>query len=178
MDSQKYRVDGNGGLWVKKMHCHRLQSVSTLLPDREYEYPCMDMDGDAFYLLAFIGGWFGLHKFITGHWLIGTLYVLTGGCAGVYYICDLIALVFGNYADVKLSFEEDAAGHITRRNALFFNRPIRHKAVALCGLPIAAGIAFLAIKLLYIPLLSFVCGGMFNRTADEAVASWVMAFLK
>ena len=86
---KRYWIDSDGVMRVRKVSCRRIGRYETLLPEREYSFPCMEMDGDVLYVLTLIGGWFGLHKICMGHFLQGIGYGLTCGFGGVFYICDL-----------------------------------------------------------------------------------------
>ncbi len=48
-------------------------------------------------LLCFFLGWLGVHRFYTGHILIGIIQLLTGGLFGIWVIIDLILIISGNY---------------------------------------------------------------------------------
>lgn len=51
-----------------------------------------------FLLCLFLGG-FGIHRFYTGHLLLGLIYLFTGGFFLIGIILDLIFIAFGNYYD-------------------------------------------------------------------------------
>jgi hypothetical protein len=51
-------------------------------------------------LCAFVGG-FGVHRFYTGHTVIGVLQLLTGGGCGIWWLVDLIMLITGKYTDAQ-----------------------------------------------------------------------------
>jgi len=50
-------------------------------------------------LLCFFLGAFGIHRFYTGHTLIGVLQLLTLGGCGVWALIDLIIIITGDYKD-------------------------------------------------------------------------------
>lgn len=50
-------------------------------------------------LLAAFLGYFGVHRFYTGHIGIGVIQLLTGGGCGIWYIIDIILIVTKNYKD-------------------------------------------------------------------------------
>ncbi len=52
-------------------------------------------------LLAIFMGVFGIHRFYSGHILIGVAQLLTGGGCGIWYIIDIILLVTNNYKDAE-----------------------------------------------------------------------------
>lgn len=51
-------------------------------------------------LLAFFLGYLGIHRFYTGHILVGLIYLFTGGLFGIGWIVDIIFLLVGGYKDV------------------------------------------------------------------------------
>ncbi|MBM4280627.1 MAG: TM2 domain-containing protein [Deltaproteobacteria bacterium] len=50
-------------------------------------------------LLAFFLGYLGIHRFYTGHTMIGVVQLLTGGGCGVWALVDLIMILVGNFRD-------------------------------------------------------------------------------
>ncbi len=50
-------------------------------------------------LLSAFLGYFGVHRFYTGHIGIGVAQLLTGGGCGIWYIIDMILIVTNNYKD-------------------------------------------------------------------------------
>jgi len=50
-------------------------------------------------LLCWFLGVFGIHRFYTGHTLIGVIQLLTLGGCGIWYLIDFIIIVTGNYKD-------------------------------------------------------------------------------
>lgn len=53
----------------------------------------------ALLLCIFTGGW-GVHRFYTGHILIGMLQLLTCGMCGLWTLIDVILIATGVYTDV------------------------------------------------------------------------------
>jgi TM2 domain-containing membrane protein YozV len=51
-------------------------------------------------LLLFLGG-FGVHRFYTGHILLGILYLFSLGFLGLGVLCDLIWILTGSYKDSR-----------------------------------------------------------------------------
>jgi len=52
-------------------------------------------------LLAIFLGWFGVHRFYTGHTGIGVAQLLTGGGCGIWALIDIIQIVTGSYKDAN-----------------------------------------------------------------------------
>ena len=50
-------------------------------------------------LLCWFLGVLGVHRFYTGHTMIGVLQLITLGGCGIWTIIDLIIIVMGNYKD-------------------------------------------------------------------------------
>ncbi|MBM4158092.1 MAG: TM2 domain-containing protein [Ignavibacteria bacterium] len=58
-------------------------------------------------LCLFLGG-LGIHRFYTGHTLIGVIQLLTLGACGVWSLIDLIIIIMGNF--------RDADGNLLQKN--------------------------------------------------------------
>src|SRR5579871_6743309 len=52
-------------------------------------------------LLCIFTGIFGIHRFYTGHIVIGLIQLLTLGCCGIWTLVDLIMIVTDNYKDAN-----------------------------------------------------------------------------
>ncbi len=50
-------------------------------------------------LLCWFFGVFGVHRFYTGHTLLGVLQLLTLGGCGIWTLIDFIIIIVGNYKD-------------------------------------------------------------------------------
>jgi TM2 domain len=52
-------------------------------------------------LLCFFLGIFGVHRFYTGHTMIGVVQLLTLGGCGIWALIDFILILVGNYKDAS-----------------------------------------------------------------------------
>lgn len=52
-------------------------------------------------LLCIFLGYLGIHRFYTGHILIGVIQLLTGGGFGIWVLIDLILIATGQYRDAN-----------------------------------------------------------------------------
>jgi TM2 domain-containing membrane protein YozV len=52
-------------------------------------------------LLALFAGWAGVHRFYTGHTMIGVIQLLTCGGMGFWSLLDIIFIVTGKYTDAQ-----------------------------------------------------------------------------
>ena len=52
-------------------------------------------------LLCLFLGTLGIHRFYTGHMLIGVLQLVTLGGCGIWTLVDLIMIAMGNYTDAN-----------------------------------------------------------------------------
>ena len=65
-----------------------------------------DIPGFLFFILTFIFGLLGLHKFMTKDYVMGFVYFFTGGLFGLGWFLDLILIFFNSY--------KDKSGHYVR----------------------------------------------------------------
>ena len=50
-------------------------------------------------LLCIFLGYLGIHRFYTGHIVIGVIQLLTGGGCGIWWLIDLIMIITDSYKD-------------------------------------------------------------------------------
>lgn len=148
----QYRVYPDGRMEVKRTVTQSVAGISTFIEKGSAYYPCMDADGDKFFLLTFLGGWFGFHKFKTGNYLKGLFYALTCGCCGVFYILDLLSILLGGYNYSMITCDK-SGGTVEFQKKKFYSRPLQNKMRAVLLLVAAIAVAFLLINFIYIPVL-------------------------
>jgi TM2 domain-containing membrane protein YozV len=64
----------------------------------------MEKDSEKFLvtiLLCWFLGYLGVHRFYTGHTVIGIIQLLTVGGCGIWVLIDLIILATGSYKDAQ-----------------------------------------------------------------------------
>jgi TM2 domain-containing membrane protein YozV len=52
-------------------------------------------------LLSFFLGGLGIHRFYTGHTVIGVVQLLTAGGCGIWALIDFIMILVGNFRDAN-----------------------------------------------------------------------------
>jgi TM2 domain-containing membrane protein YozV len=52
-------------------------------------------------LLCVFGGYFGAHRFYTGHYLFGAIQLFTCGGLYVWWLIDVIFILTGKYTDAQ-----------------------------------------------------------------------------
>ena len=50
-------------------------------------------------IICIFGGWIGLHRFTTGKFFTGIIYLFTFGFFGIGWVFDTVRLLFGSYRD-------------------------------------------------------------------------------
>lgn len=52
-------------------------------------------------LLCIFLGWIGVHRFYTGHLIVGIIYACTFGLLGIGMLFDLLYIILGSYKDAN-----------------------------------------------------------------------------
>jgi hypothetical protein len=132
-----------------------------------HSYPCAEEDGKTTFWVTLLGGWFGLHKFRAHKWGTGILYLLTCGMCGVFWVCDVLALLTGSYSNKVVEYSRGQSGTITRTISKVYARPIKDKRFWL-GIPASIFAAILLVSFVYRPTYNLVSTGV--GTVMESVA--------
>ena len=101
-------------------------------------------------------------------------YLMTCGCFGVFYLCDLITLFCGNYFYRKVTYVDEGMG-IERRMQKIYFAPLEHRKRAALLFLLAVVILVLAVCFVYQPigkgllewLAAVVSGQVTEETADQ-----------
>ena len=171
---ENYRYTDDGVLLVRKIESGRTSGIGAMLENRELWYRCCEKDPDSQYLKVVLSGWFGFHKFLEGSWLQGIFYLLTCGCFGVFYFCDLLALFCGNYFYKEVTYMDEGQG-IERRMQKIYYVPLENRKRAVWLTLLAVGILIVAICFVYQPIgngligwiTDTVSGQVTEETADK-----------
>lgn len=170
MDREKkkenYRYTEDGILLVRKLESEKVGGFDTLFGCKEMWYQCSEKNPDRQFLTVVLGGCFGLHKFLEASWLQGLFYLLTCGCFGVFYICDLISLFCSNYFYRKVSYVDEGMG-IERRMQKIYYAPLEDKKRALLLLLLALVILVLVVCFVYQPIGSGLIEWMANIVSEQ-----------
>ena len=146
--NNKYRFNDDGSIDIKRKITTQIGPFQTFYEVGEAYFPCMEGDGNHFFILTLITGLFGGHKFYTGNVMQGLLYFMTMGLLGVGYILDLIMIITGNYSYMSTNLLRDGGSKVRT-----YSQPIDDKKKALMCTLVAAIIGALLIKFMYWPLI-------------------------
>lgn len=144
-------------------------------------YPVAADDPLKFTLITLFGGWFGLHKFLSGEKLQGLLYLMTCGGFGVFYLIDLTLLIFGHYSikridytrecneiDVHTGFKSVTAhgNKIKKCKTIFYIDTLPEFKQSLIIFLIGIVISFVSVKCIYNPIQNYISQKTFSSVTD------------
>ena len=151
---ENYRYTEDGVLLVRKIESEKIGSFDTMFGCKEMWYQCSEENPNGQFLKVVLGGWFGLHKFMERSWLQGLFYLLTCGCFGVFYFCDLLSIFCANYFYRKVTYIDEGMG-IERRMQKIYYAPLEDKKQVVLLLLLAIVILILALFFVYQPVGNF-----------------------
>lgn len=151
-DSSKIRINEDGIWEVKKTLSRHLMLMDTFIPIKEKWYPCIEKDPDQMYLVTFLGGMLGAHRWINKQFGSALLYTLTCGLGGVGYVYDLFTMLMGNYHVQDNEYVKDSQKVIHLDKHVNFLKPIGKKMRALLLLLISIPLAYATVRFVYLPV--------------------------
>ena len=144
----KYRYNEDGSIDIRRKITTKIGPFQTFYEIGEAYFPCMSADGDSFFSIALSTGLVGGHKFYTGNYFQGILYLCTFGLLGVGYILDLVMILTGSYSYMSSSITRDGATKIRT-----YSMPLDNKKKALISTIIAAFGCIIVVKFMYWPIV-------------------------
>lgn len=144
----KYRYNEDGSVDIRRKITTKIGPFQTFYEIGEAYFPCMSADGDSFFSIALSTGLVGGHKFYTGNYFQGILYLFTFGLLGVGYILDLVMILTGSYSYMSSSITRDGATKIRT-----YSMPLDNKKKALISTIIAAFGCIIVVKFMYWPIV-------------------------
>ncbi len=145
---EKYRYNEDGSIDIRRRITTKVGPFQTFYEIGEAYFPCMSADGDSFFSIALSTGLVGGHKFYTGNYFQGILYLFTFGLLGVGYILDLVMILTGSYSYMSSSITRDGATKIRT-----YSMPLDNKKKALISTIIAAFGCIIVVKFMYWPIV-------------------------
>ena len=144
----KYRYNEDGSVDIRRKITTKIGPFQTFYEIGEAYFPCMSADGDSFFSIALSTGLLGGHKFYTGNYFQGILYLFTFGLLGVGYILDLVMILTGSYSYMSSSITRDGATKVRT-----YSMPLDNKKKALISTIIAAFGCIIVVKFMYWPIV-------------------------
>ena len=144
----KYRYNEDGSVDIRRKITTKIGPFQTFYEIGEAYFPCMSADGDSFFSIALFTGLVGGHKFYTGNYFQGILYLFTFGLLGVGYILDLVMILTGSYSYMSSSITRDGATKVRT-----YSMPLDNKKKALISTIIAAFGCIIVVKFMYWPIV-------------------------
>ena len=101
-DAVRYEVDGIK--YIQRASDLKIGQINTGLIGRKLWYRVSEVLPEKFACYIAFGGTIGLHKFMTGEFGQGFLYLLTSGFGGILPVLDLISLFIGDYSYQEITY--------------------------------------------------------------------------
>lgn len=99
---EKYCFECGSAINIKAEICPKCGVRQPFIPEMQQTGTAAAKVSDRWiitFILAWFVGYLGVHRFYTGHTLIGVLQLITLGGCGIWVIIDIIMLIAGNYKD-------------------------------------------------------------------------------
>ena len=99
----------------------------------------------------------------------GLFYLLTCGCFGVFYLCDLISMLCGTYCYWETEYLE-REGNLERRRKKIYYGPMQHRRRGVCLLLAGGLIVLAAVSFIYQPIGKAFFSWMGTMAAERTAA--------
>ena len=101
-DAVRYEADGTK--YIQRDSDLKIGQINTGLIGRKQWYRVSEVLPEKLACYIAFGGAIGLHKFMTGEFGQGFLYLLTSGFGGILSVLDLISLFIGDYSYQEITY--------------------------------------------------------------------------
>lgn len=101
-DAVRYEADGTK--YIQRDSDFKIGQINTGLIGRKQWYRVSEVLPEKYACYIALGGTIGLHKFMTGEFGQGFLYLLTSGFGGILPMLDLISLFIGDYSYQEITY--------------------------------------------------------------------------
>ena len=166
--NSKYKYTDDGQLLVRKTVSEPALPGS-YPTERKMCFPCSGENPDHHYGIMVLTGWFGYHKFRERCFMQGLFYLLTCGCFGVFYLCDLISMLCGTYCYWETEYLE-REGSLERRRKKIYYGPMQHRRRGVFLLLAGVLIVLAAVSFIYQPIGKAFFSWMGTMAAERTAA--------
>lgn len=174
--NEKYRRTEDGTLLVRKPASGWHMGMTEEESSKEMWYQCSEKPADRQFVWTVLGGWFGLHKFQEGKPLQGIFYLLTCGCYGVFYLCDLFAMLCGDYSFKKVMYTDEGEGVERKMHRVYYG-PMENKRMAAGLFIFSLALLPVLVHFIYQPvgqsLLAWLAAAGSDRVTQESVGQFI-----
>ena len=138
-DTVRYEADGTK--YIQKDSDLKIGKINTGLIGRKMWYRVSEVLPEKMACYMALGGTIGLHKFMTGEFGQGAIYLFTSGFAGIISVLDLIALFTGGYSYQEVTYYQEECGIQRRSEKIYVERCCGlFKFLLAIGITLAIGI--------------------------------------
>lgn len=147
-------VDEDGNAYVR----HYPTNIWGMTTAEKQWYKVSDISPDTMYRKTALFGCLGYHKFVTGNYMMGFLYLITGGFLGIATLWDMFVMMRGNYSYTDIQYETQGNKVLGRvKEKIYLGRP--DKGMLLLWTVIAV-ISAVVVNLVILPVVSNVLGAL------------------